>query len=31
MALGYAQKSFSEDWDVNNTEENDYWNSFVAE
>lgn len=29
MLLTYAEKSFSHDWNVNDLEENEYWNSFV--
>jgi hypothetical protein len=28
MILAYAQKSFAQDWDVNDIEQNKYWDSF---
>jgi hypothetical protein len=30
MSISYAQKSFVEDWDISDIEENEYWNSFVG-
>lgn len=29
MSLAYAQSSFSQDWNIENQEENEYWESFV--
>jgi hypothetical protein len=29
MSLAYAQRSFSESWDINDIEQNEYWDSFV--
>lgn len=31
MLLAYAEKSFAESWDINNEDENAYWESFVNE
>ena len=31
MLLAYAEVSFSDGWDIENKEENDYWDSFVTE
>jgi hypothetical protein len=28
MSLSYAENSFKNDWDLEDQEENDYWNSF---